>query len=70
MAKRDLTDYLPAEKPEDEQEQKAPAAKPDLASKRLLYLAEETGVKDPAALVKLVKACCKQYQEGPASEEE
>ncbi|HKO86713.1 MAG TPA: hypothetical protein VJ140_19620 [Actinomycetota bacterium] len=69
MAKRDLMDYLAAEKHEEKEEAGPPAEKPDLASKRLMYLAEETGVSDPAALVKLVKACCEQYREGPASEE-
>ncbi len=71
MAKRDLMDYLEEKKPPEEKEEEAPAEKPDLASKRLLYLAEETGVSDPAALVKLIKACCAQeYSKGPASEEE
>lgn len=72
MPKRDLMDYLEQAKASGgaDEEAEAPAAKPDLAGKRLLYLAEQTGVEDPAALVKLVKACCAQYMEGPAASEE
>jgi hypothetical protein len=71
MAKRDLMDYLESEKGSgDKEEEEAPAEKPDLAGKRVAYLAEATGVKDPDALVKLIKVVAKSCMEGPAPEGE
>jgi hypothetical protein len=69
MAKRDLMDYLESEKDSGKKEE-APAEKPDLAGKRVAYLAEATGVKDPDALVKLIKVVAASCMEGPAPEEE
>lgn len=41
----------------------APGA-PDVATERLMHMAEKTGVKDPEALLALVKACVADCMEG------
>jgi hypothetical protein len=71
MAK-DLMDWAPKEAPAaSESEDEPEPEKPDLGEKRLRYLAEETGVENPGALVKLVKACIKECGAGkPAPTDE
>lgn len=61
--KRGFLDYgkeddEPAEKDDDSEgdDEKGEGA----SDKRIEYLAEQTGVDDPAALIKLVRACMKQ----------
>ncbi len=65
--KRDIRDYLTSKK--------EPVAEPevDLADRKLTHMAELTGVKDPEALLKLVRAVvdsCMAEEAGEEADEE
>lgn len=49
------------EEPADDKEDKDDSEDSDASGMRLMHLAEKTGVEDPKALIKLIKAC---MQEG------
>ncbi len=63
--KKDIRDW--SKGPDKKETEKTPV---DLGEKKLGYLAEKTGVKDPAALLKLVKAVVESCMSDDAEETE
>jgi len=58
MAKKGFLNYGKDDEDEpEEKDEKDDGEEEGAADKRLMYLAEQTGVENPKALIKLIKAC-------------
>ncbi len=58
--KKGFLDYGKEDEPEAEEDDGEESSGEGASDKRIEYLAEQTGVDDPAALIKLVRACMRQ----------